>query len=126
MQLVLVLPGRLFRHRQLLHGVEIKVAHDGLLRSFVSEFFNRRTDEYGGSFENRMRLPLEVLQAIRKAVGDDYPVGIRLCLDEFTSWSYDLEYGIKLAKAFEETGQVTYINTDAGSFSSFYMEIPPM
>lgn len=107
-------------------GVEIKVAHDGLLRSFVSEFFNKRTDEYGGSFENRLRLPMEVLRAVRKAVGDDYPVGIRLCLDEFTPWGYDLEYGIKLAKAFEETGMVTYINTDAGSFSSFYMEIPPM
>ncbi|WP_141335350.1 FAD-dependent oxidoreductase [Paenibacillus sp. tmac-D7] len=106
-------------------GVEIKVAHDGLLRSFVSEFFNRRTDQYGGSFENRLRFPLEVIQAIRDAVGDDYPLGIRLCLDEYTSWGYGLDFGLKLAKAFEETGQVTYINTDAGTFSSFYMEIPP-
>lgn len=106
-------------------GVEIKVAHDGLLRSFVSEYFNRRTDQYGGSFENRLRLPMEIIQAIRNEVGNDFPLGIRLCLDEFTAWGYDLEYGIELAKAFEETGQVTYINTDAGTFSSFYMEIPP-
>ncbi len=72
-----------------------------------------------------MRFPLEVIQAIRDAVGDDYPLGIRLCLDEYTSWGYGLDFGLKLAKAFEETGQVTYINTDAGTFSSFYMEIPP-
>ncbi len=107
-------------------GVEIKVAHDGLLRSFVSDYFNRRTDEYGGSFENRIRFPMEVLQAIRNSVGEDYPIGLRLCLDEFTPWGYNLDYGIQLAKAFEESGLVDYINTDAGSFSSFYMEIPPM
>jgi mycofactocin system FadH/OYE family oxidoreductase 2 len=106
-------------------GVEIKVAHDGLLRSFVSEYFNQRTDQYGGSFENRLRLPMEIIHAIRDEVGDDFPIGIRLCLDEFTAWGYGLEYGIELAKAFEQTGQVTYINTDAGTFSSFYMEIPP-
>ncbi|KYH31690.1 FAD-dependent oxidoreductase [Neomoorella mulderi] len=106
-------------------GVEIKVAHDGLLRSFVSEFFNRRKDKYGGSFENRLRLPMEIIHGIRMAVGPEYPIGIRLCLDEFTPWGYNLDYGIELAKAFEETGEVTYINTDAGTFSSFYMEIPP-
>jgi mycofactocin system FadH/OYE family oxidoreductase 2 len=106
-------------------GVEIKVAHDGLLRSFVSEFFNRRTDQYGGSFENRLRFPMEVIRAIRNAVGEDFPLGIRLCLDEYTSWGYGLDFGLKLAKVFEETGQVSYINTDAGTFSSFYMEIPP-
>jgi mycofactocin system FadH/OYE family oxidoreductase 2 len=106
-------------------GVEIKVAHDGLLRSFVSEFFNKRTDQYGGSFENRLRFPMEVIAAIRNAVGEDFPLGIRLCLDEYTAWGYGLDFGLKLAKAFEETGQVSYINTDAGTFSSFYMEIPP-
>ena len=47
-------------------GIEIKVAHDGLLRSFASPFFNHRVDQYGGSFENRMRLSLEVLEAIKK------------------------------------------------------------
>ncbi len=106
-------------------GIEIKVAHDGLLRSFVSEYFNRRKDKYGGTFENRMRFPLEVIKAIREAIGTKYPLGIRLCLDEFTSWGYGLDYGIKLAKAFEKTGMVTYINSDAGTFSSFFMEIPP-
>ncbi len=54
-------------------GIEIKIAHDGLLRSFASPFFNHRTDAYGGSFEKRMRLPIEVLGAIREAIGEDHP-----------------------------------------------------
>ena len=65
-------------------GVEIKVAHDGLLRSFASPFFNHRTDGYGGSFENRMRFSIEVLEAIKRATATDFPVGVRICLDEFT------------------------------------------
>lgn len=105
-------------------GVELKIAHDGLLRTFVSPFFNHRTDEYGGSFENRMRYPLEIISAIREAVGPDYPIGIRLCMDEFTWYGYSLEYGLKLAKALEDGG-IDYINTDAGTFSSWYMQIPP-
>jgi mycofactocin system FadH/OYE family oxidoreductase 2 len=106
-------------------GIELKVAHDGLLRTFVSEYFNRRTDKYGGSFENRIRLILEIVHAIRQVVGSDYPLGIRLCLDEFTPWGYNLDYGLQLAKVFEESNEITYINSDAGSFSSFYIEIPP-
>jgi 2,4-dienoyl-CoA reductase-like NADH-dependent reductase (Old Yellow Enzyme family) len=106
-------------------GVEIKVAHDGLLRSFASPFFNRRTDRYGGSFENRMRLSLEVLEAIKQATADDFPVGVRLCLDEFTPFGYDLEYGLQMAAALEASGCVDYFNSDAGSFSSYWMEIPP-
>ncbi len=66
-----------------LDGIEIKVAHDGLLRSFASPFFNRRTDGYGGSFANRMRLSIEVLEAIRARIGDA-PLGVRLCVNEFT------------------------------------------
>lgn len=105
-------------------GVELKVAHDGLLRTFVSPYLNQREDEYGGSFENRMRFPLEIVSAIRKAAGDDYPIGIRLCMDEFTEWGYSHDYGLMLAKAFEDAG-VDFISNDAGTFSSFYMEIPP-
>lgn len=105
-------------------GVELKIAHDGLLRTFVSPYFNRRTDEYGGSYKNMLRYPLEVIDAIRSAVGPDYPIGIRLCLDEFTWFGYSLSYGVKLAKSLEDVG-IDYINTDAGTFSSYYMEIPP-
>ena len=105
-------------------AVEIKVGHDGLLRTFLSPLFNKRTDQYGGSYENMIRYPMEVYQAVRNAVGDDFTVGIRLCMDEFIENGYSLEQGLKFAKSFEEAG-VDYISTDAGSFTSFYMEIPP-
>jgi 2,4-dienoyl-CoA reductase-like NADH-dependent reductase (Old Yellow Enzyme family) len=106
-------------------GVEIKVAHDGLLRSFASPFFNHRTDGYGGSFENRMRLSNEVLEAIKRATSDEFPVGVRICLDEFTTFGYGLEYGLRMAEHLERGGCVDYLNCDAGSFSSYWMEIPP-
>ena len=108
-----------------LDGIEIKIAHDGLLRSFASPFFNHRTDRYGGSFENRMRLCLEVVDAIKEATGPDVPLGVRMCVNEFTIFGYDEEYGLRMAAALEATSQVDYFNSDAGSFSSFWMEIPP-
>jgi 2,4-dienoyl-CoA reductase-like NADH-dependent reductase (Old Yellow Enzyme family)/pyruvate/2-oxoglutarate dehydrogenase complex dihydrolipoamide dehydrogenase (E3) component len=106
-------------------GIEIKIAHDGLLRSFASPYFNRRTDSYGGTFENRMRLSLEVMAAIKQATNPDFPLGVRLCLDEFTPFGYDLEYGLQMAAALEASGLCDYFNSDAGSFSSYWMEIPP-
>ena len=106
-------------------GIEIKIAHDGLLRSFASPFFNRRTDKYGGSFENRMRFPLECAAAVREALADHMPLGIRLCLHEYTPFGYELDYGLRMAEHLEASGLVDYFNCDAGSFSSFWMEIPP-
>jgi 2,4-dienoyl-CoA reductase-like NADH-dependent reductase (Old Yellow Enzyme family) len=105
-------------------GIEVKIAHDGLLRSFASPFFNHRTDAYGGSFENRMRLSVEVLAAIRARIGAA-ALGVRLCVDEFTPFGYDIDYGLRMAAHIEATGLVDYFNADAGSFSSYWMEIPP-
>ena len=105
-------------------GIEIKIAHDGLLRSFASPFFNRRTDGYGGTFANRMRLSYEVIDAIKEAIGNR-PLGVRICLNEFTPFGYDLEYGLEMVAGLEATGLVDYFNADAGSFSSYWMEIPP-
>ena len=65
-------------------GVQIHGAHGYLLCEFVSPMFNFRSDEYGGTIENRARLPLEVFTAIRKTVGNDYPVLIKLSCKEFT------------------------------------------
>ena len=61
-----------------LDGVEVHCAHDFLLQQFISPRHNQREDAYGGSFENRMRFYLEVLRAVRKAVGNDFVVGIRV------------------------------------------------
>ncbi len=106
-------------------GVEVKVAHDGLLRAFASPHFNRRTDRWGGLFANRVRLAVEVLHAVREAIGPQPVVGVRLCLSEFTDWGYDLAYGLRLAEALEGTGTLTYFNCDHGSYSSTWYEIPP-
>jgi hypothetical protein len=106
-------------------GIEIKVAHDGLLRSFASPAFNYRTDEYGGSLEKRLRLSVEVLEAVRGSIGENVPLGVRLCLNEYTSFGYGTDYGLQMAEYLEGTGLVDYFNCDAGSFSSFWMEIPP-
>ncbi|MGD2037325.1 MAG: NADH:flavin oxidoreductase [Desulfobacterales bacterium] len=65
-------------------GVQIHGAHGYLLSQFISPMFNFRADEYGGSIENRARLPLEVFKAIRRVVGNDYPVLIKINCKEFT------------------------------------------
>src|SRR5205085_1526273 len=64
-------------------GVLIHAAHGYLLNQFLSPLTNQRKDEYGGSLENRMRMLFEVLTAIRKSAGRDYPVGVRLSVDEY-------------------------------------------
>lgn len=97
-------------------GIEIKIAHDGLLRSFASPFFNHRTDAYGGSFGNRMRFPLECVQAVRENLPQDLPLGIRICLHEYTPFGYELDYGLRMAEHLEASGLVDYFNCDAGSF----------
>ena len=63
-------------------GVEVHAVHEGyLLDQFSIEFFNKRTDEYGGSFENRYRFAAEVVKAIKEACGDDYPVSLRYSVE---------------------------------------------
>ena len=106
-------------------GVELKFAHDGLLRAFASPVLNRRTDEYGGSYENRLRFFSEIVQNIRKLCGMDFPVGVRLCLDQFSEEGITQEYGKKLAKTCEEIG-IDYINGDSGGGTDGSMQIFPM
>ena len=106
-------------------AIEVKIAHDGLLRSFASPFFNQRTDAYGGSFEKRMRLPLEVLASIRDAVGPGRPDRGPAVPRRVHPVRLRADYGLRMAEAFESSGLVDYFNCDAGTFSSFWMEIPP-
>jgi NADPH-dependent 2,4-dienoyl-CoA reductase/sulfur reductase-like enzyme len=103
----------------------VKIGHDGLLHAFASPFLNRRTDRYGGDLEGRLRLSVEVLEAIRARVPADWPLGVRLCLHEYTDWGYDLEYGLRMAELLAATGLVDYFNADAGTSSSYWMQIPP-
>jgi 2,4-dienoyl-CoA reductase-like NADH-dependent reductase (Old Yellow Enzyme family) len=85
-------------------GVQIHGAHGYLLSEFISPKFNHRTDEYGGSIENRARLPLAVLQAIREAVGADYPVLIKLNCKEFVDDGLQPEEFVQVGKMLADAG----------------------
>jgi 2,4-dienoyl-CoA reductase-like NADH-dependent reductase (Old Yellow Enzyme family) len=107
-------------------GVEVKVAHDGLLRIFASPYYNHRTDEYGGSFENKMRIIHEVFSAIRETIDNDMVLGVRLSVDEFEDVGFNLDTGVQIAKYMSDHKLVDYISIDAGTWNTFIMQIPPM
>ena len=94
--------------------VEIHAAHGYLLGQFLAPFSNQRTDSYGGSFENRIRIVSEVLEAVRGAVGADYPVGIRINGDDMIDGGYTLEDYIRVAITIENSGFADYISVSAG------------
>jgi 2,4-dienoyl-CoA reductase-like NADH-dependent reductase (Old Yellow Enzyme family) len=85
-------------------GVQIHGGHGYLVSSFISPMFNHRTDEYGGSIENRARMPLEVLQAVREAVGSDYPVLIKMNCKEFTDNALMPEDFVQAGKMLADAG----------------------
>ena len=85
-------------------GVQIHGAHGYLLCEFISPMFNFRTDEYGGSIENRARLPLMVFRAIRKAVGNDYPVLIKLSCKEFKDNGLTPQEFVQVGKMLADAG----------------------
>ncbi|ABA87332.1 NADH-dependent flavin oxidoreductase, Oye family [Syntrophotalea carbinolica DSM 2380] len=85
-------------------AVQIHAAHGYLLSEFLSPYFNQRTDEYGGPVENRAKLVLEVLQAVRKAVGPDYPVLIKLNSEDFVEGGVTVEDMLKVAERLQQAG----------------------
>ncbi|MBN2239859.1 MAG: FAD-dependent oxidoreductase [Dehalococcoidales bacterium] len=91
-----------------LHG-----GHGFLIHQFMSPTLNHRTDEYGGSFENRMRFPLEIIRAVREAVGPGFPLELRISGSEVYEGGYGVEYGCRIAEAVD--GIVDLIHVSAGS-----------
>lgn len=89
-------------------GVEVHGAHGYLLGQFMSEYYNKRTDKYGGSFENRMRFTTEIIEGIRKTCGDQFAVLVRISAEEYLSGFQEgtitLEEGVKIAQAMEAAG----------------------
>lgn len=85
-------------------GVEIHSAHSYLLNQFYSPLTNRRTDEYGGSLENRLRLHLEVIRAVRREVGRDYPVFLRLGACDHLAGGNTVQEAVAAAKLLEQAG----------------------
>ncbi len=107
-------------------GLEIDMGPESLLRQFLSPISNHRDDEYGGSMENRMRLPLQVVDGIRKAVGKDFTVGVHLCADEMFWGGITTEESVPMAKAFENTGQIDFINVAVGTYYNLHMIMPSL
>lgn len=100
-------------------GVEIHIAHGYLLAQFISRYYNRREDEYGGCFENRCRFPDEVIREVRKAVGPRFIVGIRISGDEMAgkldSRHINAEEGLAYAKHLDSLDMIDYINVSNGN-----------
>ena len=108
-------------------GIEIHAAHAYLLGEFLSPLFNHRTDEYGGSVENRMRLHFEVIEAVRTAIGPDLALGIRISGDEFTPGGLTLEDVKEVARRLDAHRMLDYLSVSQGLVShSFSAVIPPM
>lgn len=98
-------------------GVEIHAAHGYLLDQFLSPYTNKRTDKYGGSFHNRIRILEEMITAIKHLCGKDFPISVRISADEFVDGGLKLEDSIKIARALESYG-VDAINVSCGIYES--------
>jgi 2,4-dienoyl-CoA reductase (NADPH2) len=102
-------------------GAELQSSHSSLIRQFFSPYYNRRSDGYGGTLENRMRFALEVIDAVRAEIGRDFTLGIRLCGDELIPAGLTLDDVREIARRLEATGQLDFINTSIGEFHNLYM-----
>jgi 2,4-dienoyl-CoA reductase-like NADH-dependent reductase (Old Yellow Enzyme family) len=103
-------------HRLGLDAIEIHAAHGYLLHEFLSPLSNVRTDEYGGSLSNRMRFPLEVFAAVRKAVPASMAVGIRVSATDWVDGGWDVEQTVAFGKALRELG-CDFIHVSSGGLS---------
>ncbi len=120
-------------------GVEIHAVHEGyLLDQFTIENWNYRKDEYGGSFENRFRFPVEIVQCIHKYAGDDFPVSLRYSVvsktkgwckgampgEEYEEFGRDMPESEKAIKYLEDAGYAMF-NCDNGTYDAWYWAHPP-
>ena len=121
-------------------GVEVHAVHEGyLLDQFTMEWTNKRTDEYGGSFENRYRFAAEVVHAIKEACGDDFPVSLRYSVESkvkdfrvgavpgetYVEKGRNMEESEKAVKYLQDAGY-DMLNADNGTYDSWYWAHPPM
>jgi mycofactocin system FadH/OYE family oxidoreductase 2 len=107
-------------------GLELDMGPESILRQFLSPLSNHRQDEYGGRLENRMCLPMEVLSSVRKAVGKDFPVGIRLCGDEKFWGAITTADSREMARAFEGPDRADFINVAVGTYYNLHLRMPSM
>ncbi|MCL1897052.1 MAG: FAD-dependent oxidoreductase, partial [Clostridiales bacterium] len=120
-------------------GVEVHAVHEGyLLDQFTMKYTNKRTDDYGGSFENRYRFPAKIVKAIKAACGESFPVSLRYSVqskvkdfqvgavpgEEYTEIGRDMEESEKAAKYLQDAGY-DMLNADNGTYDSWYWAHPP-
>ncbi len=108
-----------------LDGVEIHMGHGFLLQQFLSPLTNLRTDDYGGSFERRLAYPLEVLEAVREAIGSDLAIGVRLSTEGVQNGLNDAE-NAEVVAALEASGLVDFFDLSFGGFLNFQKVIGAM
>ena len=121
-------------------GVEIHAVHEGyLLDQFTLKYVNKRTDEYGGSLENRYRFAAEIVQAIKKVCGDEFPVSLRYSVisktkgfrqgaipgEDYVEVGRDMEESEKAAKFLQDAGY-DCLNCDNGTYDAWYWAHPPV
>lgn len=106
-------------------GVELHGGHGYLINQFLSPHTNRRTDEYGGSRENRVRFAAEIIKGIIDACGPNFAVTMRISATEYTDHGYDLEEGCELAKLLEKAGCMAF-NCSFGNYESYPGTVEPM
>jgi NADPH2 dehydrogenase len=97
-------------------AIELHCAHGYLLHQFLSPIANKRTDQYGGSLQNRLRYPLEVFDAVRSAFPADKPVGVKVSASDWVEGGWDLAQTIELAKELKQRG-VDWIDASSGGVS---------
>jgi thioredoxin reductase len=107
-------------------GIEIDMGPESLLRQFLSPISNHRGDDYGGSLENRMRFPLQIIESVRAAVGNDFTIGVCLCADEKFWGGITPEESVPMAQTLEATGAVDFINVAVGTYYNLHMIMPSM
>lgn len=112
-------------------GVELHAAHGYLLQQFLSSYTNRREDEYGGSLENRMRILKEIIEGIRKVCGSDFPISVRLSVEEFYNMigypgqGITLDEGMEMAKQLESYG-IDALNISSGNYDTAQTSCEPI
>ena len=97
-------------------GLELHCAHGYLLHQFLSPISNRRTDQYGGSLQNRLRFPLEVFDAVRAVFPQNKPVGIKVSSTDWVEGGWDIAQTIELARELKKRG-VDWIDASSGGVS---------
>ncbi len=97
--------------------IEIHAYGGYLIDQFNSAKWNHRTDEYGGSLENRMRFMMEIVDAVRDACGKDYPIAVKMTLDSIDDEERPLEEGLAIAKALADSGKIDMIHFGRGAYS---------